>query len=1645
MADKLRQDNLKYSSTASFDDTKAASKFQKDNMKLISKVIGFGESKISKKLSDSFSNFIKAFYTGSDIKYLQTTPPDILFDVAYSAFEFMQEKKEKRLIRVFNPDNETNGWKSDRTIIEVSSNDMPFVLDSIINYVYQDDRILHEVLHPTMNVERDSSGKLVQISAENGKGTTEALVHIQVGHISDAKERAKIETDINNILDSVACAVGDWKQMLTRAEQTMNRLKMAGKGPDAAEAAEAVAFIKWAMEKNFIFLGYRDHDFKKDKSFNINTDTELGIFRAATTKAYDEKIQAVGVNSALFENSHVPVEITKSSRRSVVHRGVMMDYIGIKKYDDKGNVTGEERFIGLFTSRVYFQSAHDIPIIRRKIDNIVARSGFSPSGHSGKALVAVLEGHPRDELLQSTEEELFEIGMGIVSLSEKPATRIFIRRDRFLRFYSCILFIPRDFFTTQLREKIQQILEEELGGKVMDYYTQVTDSPLARVNVLVRTVPEGQASDYLHVTNQLKEIPQVDIERLQQKIEEKTNSWIDGLNKKLLERFGEIEGEQVFRNYAKAFPEGYKDAYHPGGASIDIQKIEHVYKTNDIALSLYFDLYHLERDTEDQFQLKLFSLGDRITLSDILPIIENMGFHAVDEITFKIQPKNKDKHVWIHHFKLQLDKTGVDSERLVTIKDIKEIFEETLLLIWNKGIESDSLNRLVSLAAINSRNINLLRAYTKYILQLRFPYSKEFISQVLCKYPQLTKTMVDYFHAKFDPSVNDADRKNQMQKLEGEVKQALQKVSSVAEDKIINQIFDTFRATLRTNFFQKDENGKPKSYVSFKLCSADVPSMPKPKPHAEIFVFSYDVEATHLRFGKVARGGLRWSDRMEDFRTEVLGLVKAQQVKNSVIVPVGSKGGFVVKHPVADKGEYFKQGVECYKTFLSGMLDITDNIVNGKIVAPTDVVRHDAEDPYLVVAADKGTATFSDTANGISAKYGFWLGDAFASGGSAGYDHKKMGITARGAWVCVQRHFHEMGRDPMKEDFTCIGIGGMSGDVFGNGLLQSEHFKLVGAFNHIHIFVDPNPDTKKSFKERQRLFERPELGWTDYDAKLISKGGGIFMRSSKTIPVSKEMKELFDIEESEISPDNLIRKMLMSRVDLIWNGGIGTYIKATTETNEQVGDKANDNLRVNGNEVRAKVVGEGGNLGCTQKGRIEYAQNGGRINTDAIDNSAGVDCSDHEVNIKIAMRAAVDAKKLDIEKRNEILVSMTDEVAQLVLRDNHLQSQAITVLENQNNKITEDNIRLMQFLEKEGRLDRAIEFLPTNETLYQRASIGKGLTRPELAVLLAYSKLYIFDDLIHSNMPDDDYMVSDLMLYFPTAMREKFKAEIEGHQLRREIITTFVSNSIVNRAGTTFYNRMKEETGMKGCDVARAYTVVRDSFGLRQIWEEIEEAQSAITLETMIELYGEIDLLMERTCGWFLRNCPQPLDASGLVAHYRPAIAEIAKSLDSMINPTIREMRDAKMNSFIERNVPKDLALKMASLEALASATDIVLVAQRTKLPVTIAGQVYFRVGDTFNLGWLRSEARKMFTTSHWDNLALKTLIGTFFDRQMQLAEDVLKNGCDENSCDVTLDGWLKKKEKAIARYTSFMQDMRNQEKLTQAMLMVAVERVSAI
>ncbi len=1596
------------------------------------------QAKLPKK-DEVLQRYAKQFFLNGAERYVLEGDEAELLAIVKNHWEFVHKRKQERSVRVYNPIKSKHGWDSERSVLEFTTKDTPFILDSVTAELTRRGFQTYEVIHPVLHLKRSKAG--IEALYEGGDdvaadATFESSMHFQISHIEDAAGRKELEDAIENTLHFVDLTVEDWRPMRHRTDDILLKLGSSPNVPfDQEYISEVRDFLSWVLDNNFIFLGYREYHFYNSKGspeIAVTKGTELGIFRA---EAKVEGTKPEGLSS-LPENTFSTTDagelltITKSSRKSVVHRHALMDYIGVKIFDSAGKVIGEHRLLGLFTSSVYYQSALLIPIIRKKIQAVISRAGFPADSHNGKALVTVLESYPRDELLQIDEEELFYICMGIVELAERPSTRLFIRKDKYLRFVSCIVFLPRDRFNTRLRERIQHILEQSYAGQLMDYYTQVTESSLARMHVMIRIDPF-----------KLKEPNLEEVEAL---LIEATSSWMNGLRLRLNERVGERAGERLFNSYVKAFPETYKDMYHFGGTYGDIIKLEEAIETKQISV----ELYQLDSDGDSDYQLKLYHPRTLVTISEVLPLIENMGFEAVDEQTFEIHPESRPFPVWLHHFRLKLKDSALLAKLksgLPKLEDIKEQFEEALLEIHHHKVEDDLLNRLIIRARLTWREVMLLRAYVKYSIQTDLPYSDDFIAISLTTHPILTQRMVQYFDAKFNPSIKKKEREEQLKLIESQIEKSLYTVQNVSEDRVIRQIYNTMRATLRTNYYQKDAQGAFKPYLSIKLDSKAVPNLPLPRLYREIFVYSYYVEGIHLRGGSVARGGLRWSDRQEDFRTEVLGLVKAQMVKNAVIVPVGSKGGFVVKHPQAEREAYIEQGKECYKTYLSGLLDITDNIVSGKVVPPENVVRYDVDDPYLVVAADKGTATFSDIANGVAADYGFWLGDAFASGGSVGYDHKKMGITARGAWVSVQRHFQEMGHDTQSEDFTVVGIGDMAGDVFGNGMLLSRHIRLVAAFNHMHIFIDPEPDAAKSYQERQRLFKLPRSSWKDYDNSLISKGGGVYERSAKAISLTPQVQKLLGVKVSSLSPEELIKTILKAKVDLLWNGGIGTYVKATSESHDQVGDKANDNLRVNAQELGAKVVGEGGNLGLTQRARIEYAQHGGRINTDAIDNSAGVDCSDHEVNIKIGLGAAVSQKKLSLVKRNELLESMTDDVAQLVLRDNTLQTLALTMDEQRGNMILESKSRLMKHLEETGQLDRVVEFLPDEEEISRRSSDGRGLTRPELAVLLAYSKLELYSELLHTNLPDDPYFENDLIRYFPEGMQDKFKKQILDHQLKREIICTVTANSIVNRMGSTFFNRMKEDTGMKGCDIGRSYTAARETFGLRDLWQQIEDIEHKVSVETSTKLYLEARRLVERSTTWFLRTLPQPINVATTIAAYKEGVDVLKDQLDRIMSPVIREVRDERLKTYKKENVPTALATQIANMEALSSSCDIVHVAKSSVLPTIVVGEVYFALGKRLRLGWLRMNARKLISSSHWENLAIQSITDTLFDQQMRLAADVTGESCQGKVCEVALEGWLKAHKKDLERYDNFINELKKQDKITSSMLSVALQRVEAL
>lgn len=1576
--------------------------------------------------------FVQKFYEHVPLEDLEYFSSNELFQAAASTYKFVSHRpNEETKIRVFNPTIENDGWYTPNTVIEVVNNDSPFLVDSVITLLNTLNYTIFQIIHPVMCISRDKSGSLTDVldHTEQKQGALmESVMHFQIASMEDDAARNALHKEIDNVLQTVALAVADWKIILTKVDAAIHQLPQHM--PAGAEhltednIAEVKLFLRWLKDNNFVFLGYVEYDYVQSNGterLKPVSHSELGIFKLNDPEVSITDDNASSPEILHFVRNDALVEITKSNKISVVHRPGYMDYIGIKRYDSQGKVIGEKRFIGLFTSIVYYQSANLIPIVRKKIEAVKKRAGFASSGHSGKNLVALIEAFPRDELLQISEDDLLDTVMGMVTLAVRPRVRLFIRKDLFDRFISSIIFIPRERYSTHLRQKMQSFLEKEFNGLVSNNYTQISDSNFARLHIVVKTEP-GTIPDY-------------DILALEKKLEDIASLWGDSLRNAIEEAYGKDQSEDMYFKYSQAFSISYTNKFTTADALKDIQEIEKAIQSNAAQFALY-----IADDDPGSLQLKIFNPGSQLTLSDILPILENMGLHVIDGHTFEVSSSNT-VNAWIHHFRLEAE--GCNNE---SFSEIRDNFEEALAKIWEKEIQDDRFNKLIIRAKLHWRQVVLLRAYSKYIRQTGFAYSQEYTEEALALHPELVRYCVELFETRFNPAPLDG-REEKMSGLVAAIEDGLNHVDNLAEDKVIRHFRSVIMATLRTNYYQLDAEGVHKGYISFKIDSKKVPELPLPYPYKEIFVYSPRVEAIHLRGGKVARGGLRWSDRREDFRTEVLGLMKAQMTKNSVIVPVGSKGGFVVKQPPAEGGReaLIEEGTECYKTFLRGMLDITDNIIDDNITPPEDVVRYDEDDPYLVVAADKGTATFSDTANAVAKEYNFWLDDAFASGGSNGYDHKKMGITARGAWVSVMRHFQEMGIDTQKEDFTVVGIGDMAGDVFGNGMLLSKHIRLVAAFNHMHIFLDPNPDSASSYEERKRLFELPRSAWTDYNSDLISKGGGVFERSAKTIDISKEICELLDISETRLAPDELIKHILKAPIDLLWNGGIGTYVKASSESHAEAGDKTNDTLRINGNEVRVKVVGEGGNLGFTQLGRIEFASKGGRINTDAIDNSAGVDCSDHEVNIKIALGIAKQHKRINEQKRIAILEEMTDEVADLVLRDNVLQTQAITIAQLQGHSLLELQHRLIRKLERDGMLDRAIEFLPDDEEISRRLSDKRGLYRPEIAVLLAYSKLSLYDDLLNSNLPDDSYFLKDLIRYFPVHLQKNFTKEIESHPLRREIIATFATNSIVNRVGSTFFHQVSEDTGIKGCDIARGYTVTRDTFDLRTLWLDIEALDGKIDLNLQASLFIEVQRLIEHTTLWFLRNTAQPMDVTAIFKTYGPGIQELFACLETVLPPVTKEAFEKKYARYVEQNIPEPLAKKIAGLIAMSSAPDIVKVATGGKLPVNVVARVYFELGNRLNVGWVRSKIYRLNTDDYWQRLSVRALIDGLYDQQMRLTARVIDQLCNDKQCSTAVDEWCEQNKKDITRYDRFMLDLMTHENPDFSMLMVATKKLGEI
>ncbi len=1593
---------------------------------LLDKVLTRVREQMPEDQASQVEEFARQYYGWIDAEDLEDRSSIDVYGAAVSHWNFAgQRNPGEAKIRVYNPQFEEHGWQSTHAVVEMVNDDMPFLVDSTRMEINRQGYAIHLIIHPVIKVRRDAEGRLLEIlapDADEEDALSESVIHVEVDRQTEPAVLESLRRCIEKVLADVRAAVEDWPLMRERGREIVAGLEENPPPLEREDLDEARAFLEWLDADNFTFLGYREYDLTTRDGEDVLcavAGSSLGTLRETGPETVSRSFSRLPPEARRLARVPKLLNLTKANSRATVHRPSYLDYVGIKKFDDSGEVTGERRFLGLYTFSAYSASAFDIPLVRRKVRYVLERAGFPEGSHNEKDLVEILETYPRDELFQISKEELFEVVMGILHLQERQRVRLFVRRDTYGRFFSCLVFVPRDRYNTEVRERMQEILQRAFGGANTEFNVRLSESVLARLHFIIYTEPG--------------ETPEYDEDEIEARLVETVRSWKDNLYDALIESCGEERGTELFHKYRDAFSPGYRAGFLARTAVSDIQRMEALRSEEDIEMTLYHPL----EEPEDFLGFKLFRLGEQVSLSEILPLLEDMGVEVVDERPHEVKPAGSPP-VWIYDFGLVHAGRGA-----LQTGEVKGIFQDAFARAWRGTVENDGFNRLVLLARMTWREITVLRAYCKYLRQTGTTFSQDYMEDTLVANPHIARLLVDLFVTRLDPSGKE-NVQAQSERLEAEISSALDAVVSLDEDRILRSFLDVTLATLRTNFFQSTPEGGPKPHLSFKLDPEKIPGLPLPLPRFEIFVYSPRMEGVHLRGGGVARGGIRWSDRREDFRTEILGLMKAQTVKNAVIVPVGAKGGFVVKRPPAEGGReaLMEEVVACYKTLIRGMLDITDNISGDEVVPPSEVVRYDGDDPYLVVAADKGTATFSDIANGISAEYGFWLGDAFASGGSAGYDHKAMGITARGAWESVSRHFRELGKDVASEDFTVIGIGDMSGDVFGNGMLLSRHIKLVGAFNHLHIFLDPDPDPETSFEERKRLFELPRSSWTDYDQELISEGGGVFERTAKSVPLSPEVREMLGVEDESLTPNELIHAMLKAEVDLLWNGGIGTYVKAAAESNAEVGDRTNDALRADGNELRCRVVGEGGNLGFTQRGRIEYALSGGRIYMDAVDNSAGVDTSDHEVNIKILLDAVVEAGDMTEKQRNELLAGMTEEVGNLVLRDNYQQTQAISHAEAQAHSMVDVHARYIHALEHAGRLNRELEFLPDGETLGERKSEGGGLTAPELAILLSYTKITLYQQLLDSDAPEDPYLSRELERYFPTPLRERFAEQIHEHRLHREITATHLANSLVNRCGITFAYRLSEETGAAAAEIARAYTAAREIFGLRDLWSGIESLDNRVKAEVQTRMMLDARKLVERTTRWLLRNRRSPLDIEAAISFFSEGAAKLSERIPDLMIDGEREAVRRAAEKLAGANVPDELARRAAILGPMFSTLDIVDVAASTGSALEDAAAIYFTLGDRLTLHWLRIHVEALPRDNRWRTLARSALRDDLYGQQAALTAEILRNAPGEREAHERIEAWIETNRGSVKRSLQVLSDINASGTFDLSTLSVALREI---
>ncbi|MBN8431774.1 NAD-glutamate dehydrogenase [Microbulbifer salipaludis] len=1602
---------------------------------LLAQVSGLIEKKLGDK-AGPVAAFAAQFLNQYPLEDLAGRRLADVYGCIYTSWDFIQQRAQGApKIRVFNPRLEEHGWECSHTVVCVLQRDMPFLVDSVRMEINRHNTVIHSIKSTVMQLQRGDDGRLLRLLApasqeedrrqDDPAVSAEALIYVEINLDTSASHASELARDLKDTLGDVALAVDDYVPMLDTCAAMEDQLHAVLADNDA-NLEEASAFLQWMRDGNFTFLGYREYEFAQQGDKKVLCEVEgrrLGIFKNLQQPAEPTPEYAFNEGKQRFYQGPNFLTFAKSSVKSRVHRAAYSDYVSIKRYDAAGEVIGESAFMGLYTSPVYTESPSKIPIIRRKLASVIEQSGLAPNSHDGKALKRILDTFPRDELFQSSTSELFETTLGVLAMNERARLRLFMRKDPFGKFVSALVYVPRDQFNSEIRERISDRIARTINALDCDFTTYFSESILARVHLVFRVD---------------RNVPvEFDVARLEAQIVDITRSWEDVFQRSLIETHGEEVGSRLTSIFGQAFPAGYREDFEPRIAVQDVSSIQELNESNRVAMSFYQPV----GAEPGSLRFKVFNVGGGLTLSDVIPVLENLGLRVMGEFPYTIRPKGQ-QDVWMHEFRLEFGlPTRIDAQAS------RSLFQDAFAAIWDGVAESDSFNRLVLAARLNWREVTMLRAYARYLKQTKFSASQSYIAATLANHVEITRNLVALFRAMFDPRINSADRQDQsrVERLISKIHDGLDAVDNLNEDQVIRRYLDLIRGTLRTNFFQLDEQDQPKDYISIKFSPRDIPNIPEPRPEFEIFVYSPQVEGVHLRGGKVARGGLRWSDRLEDFRTEVLGLVKAQNVKNAVIVPSGAKGGFVVRKPPVDNSReaFIESGISCYKTFIRGLLDITDNLKDGEVIPPERVIRRDADDPYLVVAADKGTATFSDIANGIAADYDFWLGDAFASGGSNGYDHKKMGITARGAWVSVQRHFREMGVNVQAENFSVIGIGDMGGDVFGNGMLLSEHICLKGAFNHLHIFVDPNPDASSSFIERKRLFELPRSSWTDYNLSLISKGGGIFERRAKSVKITSEMKQAFDITEDQLTPNELISAMLKAPVDLIWNGGIGTYVKGTGESNAQVGDKSNDNLRVNGNQLRCKVFGEGGNLGMTQRGRIEFSLNGGLCNTDFIDNAGGVDCSDHEVNIKILLDKVVANGDMTEKQRNQMLEEMTESVAELVLDNNYNQTSALSVASYQVSDRFDEYRRIINALESEGRLRRALEFIPDNETLNERQNKKQYLTRPELSVLISYVKVKLKEELLHAHIIDNEYVQAAVESAFPPALVARYKALVYDHQLRREIVSTQVANEMVNSMGITFYHRISGATGADIDTIASAYISARDVYLMREFQESVAALDYQVPAELQLQLMNSMIGRVRRATRWFIRNRRGDLDPAQERDLFQEPVQRVIRALPEVLSGEPLREWQSRQESLLAANVPEPLALLAASPTYLFSALGISDSARVSDRPVEEVAKVYFALADKLGLYWFGNQIIALPSETFWQSQARETSMDDLDSQLARLAIHILRLAGDDGlDIETAVERWVALMAQPIQRWKNLIKELKSAPQGDFAMFTVALREL---